>query len=205
MDPLFTCPPAASLEAIPVQDCPEAFDQIVKIAFQRAQSPATFDATTIITQAPWTAALAASDDTKIVITPYLLGLTIPAGEILKEGGNDNSTINGVPKINGRGFVSIAAQLHNAKKEIRAAIRKLLSESALQPGATNLWMYMFNRSNQIIANSDGSGIDAFNVLVGDVGTEGFNKDNIANFNIDLAPGWSDDVVIFKPTAFKPLAL
>jgi hypothetical protein len=87
--------------------------------------------------------------------------------------------------------------------ILAAIRALANESV---GSSNIWAYMINRFGQIIANSDGSGIPVYNVMVGDVGTEGFNKPNIARMSFDLAPGWSDDLIIVNPTApFNPLTI
>jgi len=206
MEPLFTCPPSESLETIPDQECPEVFDQIIRFGYQRIQDTPSFTATTIITAAPWSPLLTATDDTKMVLTPLVPNVVIPTGEILKEGGNDNTTINGIPRLSGRGFVPVTAQLENIERAVRAALRKLASESALQPGFTNLWMYMFNRFGQIIANEDGSGIYVYNVMVGDTGTEGFNKQNKNNLSFDLAPGWSDKVRIFTPTApFNPLNL
>jgi hypothetical protein len=203
---LFTCPPPTALADIPSQSCPERFDQVVKIAFQRTQSTSSFTALTIKTQATWTPLLTAVDDTKVIISPYIANVVIPTGELLKEGGNDNTTINGIPRLAGKGFVAVTAALEDANAAVREAINALASESAIQPGFTNLAIYMFNRFGQIIANSDGSAIPVYNVAIGDVGTEGFNKTNKANMSFDLAPGWSDDVTVFNPTSpFNPLNL
>lgn len=203
---LFNCPPPAELPDIPDFTCPEAWDQIQKFAFQRIQATPSFTATTIKAAATWTPLLAASDDTKIVITPYIPGVVIPPGEILKEGGNDNTTLNGIPRINGLGFVAVTSQTQNIPAAIRTALQSFVSESAIQPGFTNIWMYMFNRFGQIIANADGSGIPVYNILGGDVGTEGFNRPNMMNFGFDLAPGWSKTATLFTPTVpFNPLNL
>lgn len=205
MDALFTCPPPAALADIPAQDCPERFDQIVRLFFQRKQSVPSFTEATILLEATWTPLLTAVDDTKVIKSPLIPNIVIPTGEIIKEGGNDNTTINGIPKLGGRSFVAVTAQLQDVEAAVRSALRALASESALQPGFTNLGFFMVNRFNQIIAKSDGDSIDVYNVMVGDVGTEGLNKSNVANLSFDLAPGWSDDVAIFTPTDFQPINL
>jgi hypothetical protein len=204
MDPLFLCPPGTALSTIPSQACPEVWDQIVKFAFQRKQTTPSFTSATIKVAATWTPLLTATDSTKVVITPYIAGVVIPPGEVLKEGGNDNSTINGIPRITGLGFVPVTAQPQSLQAAVRTALQGLGSESALSPGFTNIWVYFFNRFNQIIANADGSGFDAYNIMGGDAGTEGLGKLNTMKWGFDLAGGWSSTATLYNPTApFKPL--
>lgn len=206
MDPLFVCPPSAALTTIPAQLCPENWGQIQRLAFQRKQAVPSFTATTIKAIATWTPLLTATDATKVVITPFIAGIVIPTGEILKEGGNDNTTINGIPRLTGLGHVAVTAKPQSLSAAVRAALQTLASESAVSPGFTNLWVYYINQYNQIIANDDGSGFDAYNVMIGDTGSEGLNKLNENNFSFDLAPGWSKAATIYTPTgSFKPLNL
>lgn len=207
MNPLFVCPPPTALASVPTQECPVRFDQICKFGFQRMQAAPSFTTTTLLAQATWTPLLAATDDTKIIISPYVSNFVIPPGEVLKEGGNDNTTLNGIPRLNGLGFVACTGQLQDIESAVAEALRALASESALQAGVTNLWMYMFNRFGQIITDIDSTnapGIPVYNVCAGDTGTEGFNKSNINNFTFDLAPGWSRKVKMFTPS-FNPLTL
>lgn len=206
MEPLFVCPPPTALASVPDQTCPERFDQIVKFFFQRKQTSPSFTTTTVLLEATWTPLLVATDSTKIVKTPLVPNVVIPTGEVLKEGGNDNTTINGIPRLTGRGFVGATMQLQDVEAPVRAALRALAAESALQPGFTNLQMYMVNRFGQLIYNKSGSnvfGFDVYNLMVGDVGTEGLNKSNIANMSFDLAPGWSDSAAIISVPAFNLL--
>lgn len=205
---LFSCPPAASIADIPEQTCPERFDQVVRLLLQRKQTSASFTTTTGLVVATWTPLLTETDDTKIQGTPLFANAVIPRGELLKEGGNDNTTINGIPRLNGRGFVPVTLELQDVEAAVRTALRSYAADSALQPGFTNLSAYFVNRFGQIICKKDGTnlfGIDIYNFYVGDVGTDGLGKSNIANMSFDLAPGWSDDVVIIKPTDFNPMYL
>ncbi len=201
MEPLFFCPPATALTAIPNQDCGIRFDQIQRIAFQRKQATPSFTAASIKVQATWTPLLAATDATKIVLTPRMAALTISGGEPLYEGGNDNSTINGVRQLRGIGASNLSGNLQDVRGTILAAIRALVNESS---GDSNIWAYFINIYNQIIAESDGAGIDVSNIIAGDPSSAGFGAPNISLFSLELPPGWFDAVDVFNATApFKPL--
>jgi hypothetical protein len=202
-DVLFYCPPAATLEDIPDFECAFRFDQVQRFFFQRLQAVSSFTAATIILGATWTPLLAAEDDTKIVKTPRLANVIIPPGEILKEGGNDNTTLDGIPRLNGRGFSPVTIDLLDMTPAILSGIRALANESV---GASNIILRMVNRFGQIISHSDGDGIPVYNIMVGDIGTEGFGKPNVARLTFDLPPGWSDNVQMFVPTPpFNPLTV
>jgi hypothetical protein len=208
MEQLFACPPSATLTTIPAHDCAERFDQIIRFLFQLKQDDAPFTATSVLLAATWAPFMAASDETKIVGTPIFGGLTIPKGGFIKTGGGDNSTPNGIPVLGGRQNVSLTPELKDIKKAVRAAVRALAQHSALAPGFTNLTFFPVNRYGQIIAAQEGTdvfGIDVYNVLLGDTGSEGLGAANANDMNMDLAAGWSDNVVMFKPTDFNPINL
>lgn len=204
---LFACPLPDALADIPATDCPVKFDQIQKFAFQRIQATPSFTPTNILTVPEWHALLIAGDDSKIVITPYLNSVVIPPGDALTEGGNDNTTLNGIPTLRGLGFVNVTAQLRNVSAETAAGLRALTAEST-QNGFTNVWVYMFNRFRKIIGSLESArvaGFPVYNLIVTDVSTEGFGKDNIYNVQFAMAGGWSEFWQEYAPTTFNPLNL
>lgn len=81
MSLLIDCPLPASLSVIDPTVCALNFNQIVKVAFQR--SGTTF--IDITDETEWDTFLAAVDETKIIITPFVENNTIPAGELITEG------------------------------------------------------------------------------------------------------------------------
>lgn len=208
MNNLFVCPPPAALADIPSQACPVRFDQIQRILFTRLTST-PFTATDVLLEATWTPRMTASDDEKIVGTPRFAGFTLPMPDPLKEGGNDNSTINGVPTLSGLPVVSITGLLlRNMNADVAKAIRALAGESALQPGETNLGAYFINRFKQIIYMKSGTDVLPFpiyNVILSDVGSEGLNRDNTHALSFDLEPGWSQDFDMKSIVAFNPLTI
>ena len=99
---LCTCPAAEALTTIPSAGCPESLGQIQKIAFQRLRkADGTKNSFTsqnsILLKASWTALMAASDGTKIVLSPYVQAPTNEPGSPRTFGGG-NETLGGVEII-----------------------------------------------------------------------------------------------------------
>jgi hypothetical protein len=208
---LFACPLPESLESIPETDCPIRWDQVQKIGIRRIENRVSLNTTNILLLATFTPLLTAADDTKLLISPYLTNVVITPGEILSEGGNDNTTLNGVPQLRGLGFTSVTAQLKNASSETADALRALTAETASQPGQTFLEVLLFNKDGKIIdrkvsgSDTNLEGFPIYNFTVSDVGSEGFNRDNVNNISWQFAPGWSERHQMHTPTDFNPLTL
>lgn len=201
---LFTCPAPSALGAIPAIACPIRFDQIQKIAFQRKQSSAPFASESALnTQSNWTTLLTASNATKVIVSPHLTNLVIPPSEALTEGGNDNTTLNGMTRLMGGSNVTVTAELRNASAEAILALKALTSESAIMAGFSNLSGFFFNKDGKIIHN-DLFGFDIFNFFISDPGSEGYLKDNVCTVRFEMKYGWADAAALSSPS-FNPLNL
>lgn len=204
MDNLIVCPLPAYLADVPSNDCPTKFDQIQRILFTRLSST-PFTETDILLEATWTPRMIATDDEKIIGTPKISGMVLPVVEPIKNGGNDNSTIDGVPELVGLGFGAISLQIRNVSSAQAKALRALASESV---GETNLGAYFVNRLGEIIYDLVGTNAQPFpvyNVAVGDIASEGFNANNVLPISFDLPPGWSQNFAMKKITAFNVLTI
>ncbi|MBL7738708.1 MAG: hypothetical protein JNK14_05775 [Chitinophagaceae bacterium] len=208
---LFECPAPAYLESIPIGACPVRWDQVQKLILRRIDGRTDLTKANIILSATITPLLTATDDTKIVVSPFMSNVVIPQGEILKEGGNDNTTLNGIPQLRGLGFVNVTAQIRNANSDTVDVMRALTPESALQPGQTNLEVILVNKDGKLIVREQagsGSRVEGFpiyNFTVSDVGSAGFAQDNINNIGWDFAPGWSEGHRLLTPTDYAALTL
>lgn len=210
MPDLFSCPAPTALASIPATSCPVKFEQIQKMAIQRIQSSPSFSTTSILLAATWTALLAAADSTKVIITPFMRNVVIPPSEPLFEGGNDNTTLNGIPLLRGIGTVRITAQVDNISSAAAAALRALASESSGTTGSTNLWAYFFNKNGQVISDKTGSttalpGFKIYNLVLSDVGSAGFAQPNTFNLSFDMEGLWSNNFQVYTPTDFNSLTL
>lgn len=207
MSLINSCPLPAALGSVPETSCPVIFGQISKIAIQRIQAVPSFTLLTAILKATWTPHLAAVDDEKIVLTPMISNLVLPASELLSEGGNDNTTVNGIRNVRGLGSLTVTGQILNISEATKAALQALFAESkSPTPGATNLWGYFLTTDGKVIGKKEGAnlaGIPLYNLALTDPGSEGFNKDNVFNFSFDLEGGWSDGFEVLKTTDIKPL--
>lgn len=200
---ITVCPLPNELEDIPAASCAVQFDQIVRIAFQRRQSgAASFTSTSIKLLATWTPLLAATDITKVVMSPIFAELVIPQSEALTTGGNDNTTFNGIPNYNGEGSVTVTAQRTNLESAVKKALKEMTKYSlASSVGASELTAYLINRNGEIIHNNY-KGFPIYNFGISSVGSEGFNSPNKNALRFTFAPDWDDDSLMVKP-AFDPL--
>ncbi len=210
MNDLFTCPQPTALAAAPNPSCPVRFDQIQKMGIRRIGGRATLTTATVLLAATITPLLSAADDTKLLITPWLSDFKIPPSEALKEGGNDNTTINGIPKLNGLGFVNVPFMLKNVEASTAQALRALASESANSvAGTTNIEGIFFLKDGRIVLDNPSStvaiGFKLYNFVVSDASTEGLNKDNVFNCSFDLEPMWSKTFKVLTPTDWNPLTV
>ncbi len=199
MSLLCSCPNPTELESPVDFTCPINFDQIQKIfLFRKAAIDGVSwfaDQAALLVEANWDVLLGLSGDDKMIVTPYLNNIIIPQSEELTEGGNDNTTVNGIETTLGEGFTKVAGELRGAPSAVSRALQKVGCETTSDIGETNIQAIYVGRGNQIIYNvPDGAtkpeGFPIYNFRVGDVGSEGFAQKNKHPLSWSTAPGWSD---------------
>lgn len=198
------CPAPSALTEIPTQDCGVNLNQIQRVAFQRIGSQfgtnAQPAANSILELADWQALKAATDNTKIVITP-LIGAnpTIDPGDAITNGGGDNSTLNGVEEVEGVNPSSFSAEFKELSPEIEKAMKAIICEK-------NLVVYFILQGGKIAAKTiDADNQTGFSIqspFVSDRGNQGFATKDTHTLTFSLTAGWSEDLVIIDPN-FNPL--
>ena len=74
--------------------------------------------------ADWNTRIAAVDGSKIIVTPLFDSLVLPVSESIVEGGGDNTTIFGLPNLQGEGNVIVdGIRLKNLNTAIKAAFEE----------------------------------------------------------------------------------
>ena len=209
MPDLFSCPAPTAIASIPNDSCPIRWEQVQKLLLRRITGAEALTTATVLLSATITPLLSAADATKIVVSPFLSNVVFPPNEILKEGGNDNTTLNGVPQLRGLGFTNVTFQLKNASAAVAAALAAITAETAVQPGQTNIEALLVNKDGKVIAKNPASttvvGFPIYNFVLTDVSSEGFGRDNVYNGSFDLAPGWSDKHAMYTPTDWNALTI
>ncbi len=198
------CPAPTALTQPAAITCGENLGQIVKLAIQRKQATAAFptkvgsgvgDAGVL---ASWTARKAANDNTKIISTPFIEGFTVPPISAIKEGGDDNSTLDGIAVVVGTNTSVCAGFIRSLPASILLDLKKLNCEP-------NLEAYFINEFGYIIGMSANgttfNGITISNFFMGDGGNEGKNSHDKTPFELSLRYGWRDKLAIVKPADFN----
>jgi hypothetical protein len=114
------CPLDAAISDLVDLDCPTKFGQIGKIAFQQV-GQAFSD---ITDQAEWTTYLAATDATKVQVTPILHGQeSTPAEPVTVGGAGDNTVYDGTIEIVSDGIYQINFNLRNPSPAVLNALKE----------------------------------------------------------------------------------
>lgn len=203
------CPAAAALPNIPNFMCAESFGQIQKVAFQRLYKSAggknSFTTAAGIGKlASWSPLLAAEDDTKIVITPYIQAPTAEAGAPRTFGGG-NETLGGIEEIIGREPTPFNGVIRKMQQSLIKALKELQCESDSQ----NLGVYLFDENGSIGALQDPTTATTYypipirSLFVGDKTLGGLEAPDSNAIQWSFLPNWSDDLVILTPEDFNPL--
>jgi hypothetical protein len=203
------CPAAAALPNIPNFTCAESFGQIQKVAFQRLYKSSggknSFTADAGIGKlASWSPLLAAEDDTKIVISPYIQAPTAEAGAPRTFGGG-NETLGGIEEIIGREPTPFTGVIRKMPQSLIKALKELQCESDSQ----NLGVYLFDENGSIGALQDPTTATTYypipirSLFIGDKTLGGLEAPDSNAVQWSFLPNWSDDLAILKPEDFNPL--
>ena len=206
---LCTCPAAAALTTIPSAGCPESFGQIQKIAFQRLRkADGTKNSFTsqnsILLKASWTALMAASDGTKIVLSPYVQAPTNEAGSPRTFGGG-NETLGGVEIIIGREPTTFSAVIRSVKQDVIKAMKELQCEAQ----ADNLGVFLIDENGAVECIKDETTEGTFypipirSLFIGDKSHGGLEAPDSNAIQFAFLPNYSDNLSIQVPTDFNPL--
>lgn len=202
---LCGCPPGAEIDDIPNADCPEEFGQLQKVIFQRLkQADGTKNEITIATTDPnllatWTALKAASDGTKVTVSPFIQNPETEPGA-KREFGGGNATLGGIPIVLGAEPTTFAGQVYRARQDVIEAMKGY--------GCENIGVFLVNENGQIAGASDNietpTKLSPFPIqgfFVGDKKLGGFEEVDSNAIEWAFPSNWSDKFTTITPVDFK----
>jgi len=142
------CPLDAAITDLVDLDCPTKFGQIGKIAFQQVGQP--FTDITLISE--WTTALAATDATKVQVTPILHAQeSTPPEPVTVGGAGDNTVYDGTIEVVSEGIYQINFSIRNPSPAVLNALK------AYECEVSRLGVYLGGRDFILSkSNDDGAG-------------------------------------------------
>jgi hypothetical protein len=191
------CPaPTAIASVVTVlNECPNDVGQIQKLVFWRRGNSIASVATAIISTT-WTTLLAATGDTKAIVSPFIANVELAPSEA-REFGGGNETRWGAPIRKGGSSPSFTASIYQYDQDTITALKDLRCEI--------LDVIFINEANQFVYSDAGSVFAGFQVaanslFVSDKGFGGLDDadQNVIMFN--LKPDWSDTLEITTETTF-----
>ena len=191
------CPvPTSIASAVTVLNpCASDVGQIQKLVFwRRGQSIASL--ATAIISTTWTTLLAAADDTKAIVSPFIANVELPASEA-REFGGGNETRWGAPIRKGGSSSAFTASIYQEDQDVIAALKDLACES--------LDVLFINEANQLVYSDAGSVVAGFQIAanslyVSDKGVGGLDDADQNTIMFNLKPEWSNTLEISTETTF-----
>lgn len=209
MSLICQCPAQAALTTIPAVNCPANFGQIQKVAFQRLrQADGTrnsFTATNAIgLKASWTALMAATNGTKVVVSPYINAPADSGGDArMTSGGNDD--LGGVAEVLGGNPVQFDGQLRSVPQSVIKVMKELMCEA----NAGNLGVFLFDENGKIEALQDQTTQTTYypipirGLFIGSKIHGNYDAKDANMISWQYPDNYSDDLAIVTPTDFNPL--
>ncbi len=193
------CPEPEAITTIPDPICPEDLGQIVRFILTRQKNQIAANVAAAKLLSTYTPLLAATDETKIQVTPKLLeAVVIPPGEPITEGGDDNSTPLGRQIVVGAGTIPVEGFLRAVDSAVIEALKDYACEELDIVFINEFGQYAFNK------NADDSlrGFPIHAFFVGDKGNEGKNTQDKAKIRFGLDAGWRNKLTLVTPTDHDP---
>jgi hypothetical protein len=204
---LCGCPVGTALTALTAQTCPEDFGQVQKIMFQRIYSTGTTLNESVIASAnpnvlaTWTALKAATDGTKVTVSPIVSEPAFAGAEARTYGGG-NATVNGTPQILGSTPTTFTGKFLSAKQNVIAQMKNYMCE--------NLGVYLINGNGKIAGIVDDLTTPTKfrpiplvpnSFFIGDKIIGGYEAPDHNMISFGLPENWSDKFYIVTPTDFN----
>lgn len=191
------CPAGNHLNDLEIAECKESFGQIQKVIIARIFSSAgtknELSKATVTKKATMTPLFAASDGTKLIVSPYIQNPTTEPGEARTFGGG-NQTLGGVEIVIGREPTNFTGIIY---QEAQSVIKTLKSYSCEKIG-----VFLIDENGNIGAIDEvGNGenylpipVDKF--FVGDKNLGGYEEPDSNTISWSFYPNWSDNLVLIK---------
>lgn len=194
MGKTVTCPVVATMASVvtSITGCPNEFGQIQKLIFWRRGEALTAVASAINSTA-WTSRLAATGDTKALVSPMCTCI-IPPSEV-REAGSGNEVVNGIPRNIGSNAVKVEGRIWENDQDTIAALKAIKDEY--------LDVMFVNESGQLGYRLNGSTVMGFKIhslWISDMATGSFADGTYNLLSFYLEPNWSDDFRVSTATTF-----
>ena len=176
----------------------QRFNQVVRLAVQLAGTPFV-SASDIKLKASWDTLIAATDATKIILSPPFSGSKITPSKALETGADTNATYEGLPIYFGEGTAMFSAEFNDVDAAVIDAFFAVVSSFSMGNGigSNSLTAYWINNDGHIFSTPLFAGLPCINLAPRTRGTDGLNSSDKIPFSFYLPPNWDGNTTLPTP--------
>ena len=191
------CPAPTELESAVTElfPCPQDVGQIQKLVFWRTGNLIA-SITTALIQKTWNTLLAASDDTKAIVSPFLHNPDMPMGDPREFGGGNETRFGGIFR-KGAQAPTFTFTMQVESQDVITSLKQLVCEP--------LDVVFIDEANRFIYSDVGGVFSGFKIIpnsffVSDKKLGGFDEPDTNIMQFSMQPNWSDPLEITVATTF-----
>lgn len=191
----FPTSPAIPPRAMNIQ----RFNQIVRLAFQVSGTNFA-DAAEIAAKANWDTLIAATDDTRIILSPPFSNSKITQSKLIETSADTNETYLGLPIYFGEGTTMFSCTFNDVDAAVLDALVQVVSPMSQSNGIgpATLVAYMCNKDGHIFHTPSFGGFPCINFSVRTRGSDGLNTSDKNDACFYMPPGWDGGATMPVPT-------
>lgn len=183
----------------------QRFNQIVRFAAQVSGTNFVSQAALGL-KANWDTLIAATDATRIILSPPFSNSKITPSKALMTSPDSNSTYRGEPIYFGEGTSEFTGDFNDVDGAVIDAFFTIispLSMNVLGATANTLVTYWCNNDGDIFSTPTWGGQPTLAIAPRSRSTDGLNSSDKTGFSFYLAPNWDGGITLPTPTPYNPL--
>lgn len=180
----------------------QRFNQIVRLAVQLSGQNFSSQASMYL-KATWDTKIAASDNTRIILSPPFAGWKLTHSKPLQTSPDSNATYAGQPVYFGEGTAMASGEFLDVDAAVIDAFFDVVSAFSMSTQgviANSLVAYWCNNDGHIFSTPTWGGLPMLNFAPRSRATEGFNSSDKTGFEFYLPPNWDGGLTLPTPTPF-----
>lgn len=183
--------------------CKETFGQLQKLVIMRTRTAAGVLNKILLSDATdksvYDALLAATDTTKIVVTPYVQAPSVEPGDARTFGGG-NDSLSGAETIIGTNPTTCETKFYDVPQSVVKKLKQFQCQD-ISAFLIDENGYLAGSKRNINGDDYLVPFPMMSLFVGDLGLGGFESVNSNAFNWKFRPDWSDELYVVKPTELE----
>lgn len=183
----------------------QRFNQIVRFGIQLSGTNFASQSA-LATKANWDTLLAATNATRMILSPPFSNSKISPSKPLMVSPDTNASFRGEPVYFGEGTAEFTADFNDVDAAVIDVFFSTVSSFTMNANgaiANTAVVYLCNNDGHIFSTPTWGGLPCLALAPRSRGTNGLNSSDITGFSFYLPPNWDGGDTLPTPTPYNPL--